>query len=68
MTFEVIAALIGSITVAVVSTTAVVTLLLRRRESEAKRKPWLKPMLEQMAHADAHRGRINPVRLNLQKL
>lgn len=59
--------LLGSLLLAVAMTTVAVTVLLRRRKA-APVKPWLKTMLKGMEHADNHRGRINPVRLGIEKM
>ena len=65
--FSDIALIIGSATVAVMSLTALVTVLLRRK-AEKPVKPWLKDMLAGMAHADACKGRLNPARLPMQRM
>lgn len=67
MTFWTLSVTLWSLVIATVSTTACITLLLRRRDPESKRKPWLKPMLDQMAHADSVKGKLNPTRLGIIK-
>ena len=67
-----IALILGSLVVAVMSTTVAVTLLLRRRQA-APPKAWLTPMLRGMAQADAcrlpdDRHRLNPARLPMQRM
>lgn len=68
MTFADIALIIGSIVMDVLCLTALITILLRRRATERPRKPWLQPMLDAMAHADRYRGRLNPLRLPIERM
>ena len=65
--FQDMALIIGSLTVALMSTTALITVLCRRRQS-APVKPWLRTMLRGMAHADQCKGRLNPARLPMERL
>ena len=72
--FADISLIIGSITVAILSLIALVTVLLRRRHAAPKKqKRWLKKMLREMAHADSclradGSHTLNPARIGLEKL
>ena len=68
MNFTDIALILGSLVLAVLSTTALVTVLLRRRHTTRQRKPWLKTMLRTMQQSDNYKGRINPARIGIEKL
>lgn len=70
--FQDMALLIACLTLAILSTTALITVLCRRRQARPM-KPWLKTMLRGMAHADACRlnngaHRLNPARLPMERL
>lgn len=70
--FQDMALIIACLTAAILSTTALITILCRRRQ-QAPVKPWLKTMLNSMAQADACRlkngaHRLNPARLPIERL
>lgn len=65
--FHDLALIIGCLTVAVMSLTALITVLCRRRQARPV-KPWLQTMLRGMAEADKHKGRLNPARLPMERL
>ena len=70
--FHDMALILGCLTVAALSLTALVTVLCRRRQARPM-KPWLKTMLRGMAHADECRlnngaHRLNPARLPIERL
>ena len=65
--FQDMALILACLTVAALSTTALITVLCRRRQARPM-KPWLKTMLQGMAHAEAHKGKLNPARLPMERL
>lgn len=65
--FQDLALILGCLTVAALSLTALVTVLCRRRQARPM-KPWLNTMLNSMAHAEAHKGKLNPARLPMERL
>jgi len=69
MSFWAVAFIIGSLTLAVVSTTALVTVLLRRRAASRPAKPWLERDLRNARISDEARAqkRLNPLLFPMEK-
>lgn len=70
--FQDLALILGCLTLALLSLTALITVLCRRRQARPV-KPWLRTMLRSMDHADRCRlangqHRLNPARLPMERI